>query len=273
MCRWMAYSGRPVFVEDLLFRTEHSLIDQSLNARCGPHTTNGDGFGLGWYSDRETPGLYRHVQPAWNDANLRDIAGQIRSPLFLAHVRAATEAAVQQTNCHPFRYGRWLFVHNGLIRGFRRIKRRLVIEIAPDLFPSIEGTTDSEVMFHLALTFGLEADLLGGLARMVGFVERVGIERGIERPIQMTIGVSDGTRLVAVRYSSERRSRTLHLSTSPRALNVLCPHLVDRADNAVAVVSEPLTRLENDWTVIDESTAVTLEDTIVEARPFEPTVP
>src|SRR3712207_7406098 len=112
MCRWLAYSGSPILLEELLYKPDHSLIDQSLHARMGVETTNGDGFGVGWYSarDRSRPGRYRNVNPAWNDANLRDLAQHIESPLFLAHIRATTGTPVQQTNCHPFRHGRWLFV-------------------------------------------------------------------------------------------------------------------------------------------------------------------
>ena len=118
MCRWLAYSGNPIHLEELIFKPEHSLIDQSLAARVTATTTNADGFGIGWYGTRSFPGLYRDIQPAWNDSNLQDLAAQIESQLFMAHVRSATVPPVQQTNCHPFRHGHWLFMHNGSIRRF-----------------------------------------------------------------------------------------------------------------------------------------------------------
>ena len=121
MCRWNAYFGQPVAIDELLFKTDHGLIDQSLRSRMGVETTNGDGFGLGWYgTNGALPGRYRSTTPAWSDVNLRDLAANIQSPLFLAHIRATTGTPVQQTNCHPFRQGRWLFVHNGVINGFSR---------------------------------------------------------------------------------------------------------------------------------------------------------
>jgi predicted glutamine amidotransferase len=107
MCRWQAYSGHPIRLEELLFKAKHSLIDQSMSSRSAETPTNGDGFGLGWYGTREFPGLFRSIRPAWNDFNLRDLAAQIESPLFLAHVRATSLATVQETNCHPFRYKHW----------------------------------------------------------------------------------------------------------------------------------------------------------------------
>jgi hypothetical protein len=98
-CAWLA---QPVLIEELLFKTEHGIVDQSLHARMGAEPTNGDDFGLGWYGSGTGPGLYRSVSPAWADANLRECASHTEWPLFLAHVRAAIGSPVQQTNCHPF---------------------------------------------------------------------------------------------------------------------------------------------------------------------------
>lgn len=161
----------------------HSLIDQSLHSKLGVETTNGDGFGVGWYSeDNSTPALLRDVGPAWNNRNLREVADHVRSPLFFAHIRASTGTAVQQSNCHPFRHGRWMFMHNGAIAGFHLMRRDLTLLVDPALYADIEGTTDSEVMFFLALTFGLDQDPPTAVARMAGVVERVGRDHGVESP-------------------------------------------------------------------------------------------
>src|SRR5215207_5995573 len=219
MCRWLAYSGSPILLEELLYKPEHSLIDQSLHARLGVETTNGDGFGVGWYDgNTDTPATFRSIEPAWNDRNLREVAGHVESPLFLAHIRASTGTAVQQTNCHPFRYGRWLWVHNGLVRDFARVKRELALAVDGSLYASIEGSTDSEMLFYLALTFGLEDDPPDAVARTVGLVEETGRKHGIGDPIQMTIATSDGESVWAFRYSSEGRSRSLYYSTDVRTL-------------------------------------------------------
>ena len=243
MCRWLAYSGGPIFLDEVIIKSEHSLIDQSLHSHSGATTTNGDGFGLGWYGKRDEPGVYKNTQPAWNDDNLRALTAQIESKLFLAHIRATTGSAVQQTNCHPFHFGKWIFVHNGLIRGFPTIKRDLVLAVSPKLYPHIKGSTDSEIMFFLALTFGMANDVTKGVARMVGFVEKVGREQGIENPVQMSLGICDGQSLYAFRYSTEGQSRSLFHSTSMDALRGIAPHLEDFSDDARAVVSEPLSDL------------------------------
>jgi glutamine amidotransferase len=159
MCRWLAYSGGPIFLDEALIKPEHSLIDQSLHSHSGATTTNGDGFGVGWYGKRDIPGVYKDLRPAWNDDNLRSIAGQVESHLFIAHVRATTGTAVQRSNCHPFHYQNWLFVHNGQIREFNTIKRELALAVSPELYGEIIGTTDSEIMFYLALTFGMADDV------------------------------------------------------------------------------------------------------------------
>jgi predicted glutamine amidotransferase len=273
VCRWLAYSGSPIRLEELLVKRDRSLIDQSLHARQGATPTNGDGFGVGWYEDTETPRLYRSTHPAWNDRNLRELAAGISSPLFFAHIRASTGTAIQETNTHPFRYGRWLWMHNGLIREFPRVKRELALAIDESLFPSIEGTTDSETMFYLALTFGLEDDPVDAVERMVGFVEETGHRHGVEDPIQMTIATTDGRSVWVFRYSSERDSRTLYFSTRMDDLKALYPEseaLVGLSDETRVVVSEPLGDLPGVWNEVPESHVGIVRPGEDELRPFAP---
>ena len=273
MCRWLAYTGAPLRLEELLLKPEHSLIDQSLASKEGVETTNGDGFGVGWYGDAPEPGIYKDPQPAWNDANLADLARHIESPRFIAHIRATTGTPVQRTNCHPFRHGRWLFVHNGVISDFARVRRDLAFEIDPALFPSIQGTTDSEIMFNLALTFGLESEPLAALEQMAWLVEKMGADQGVVHPLQMTLGLSDGERIYAVRYSSERQSRSLYHSKSVEALRQLDSRFERLSEDARAIVSEPLSEMTEQWVRIPESTALVVETGHIETQAFEPRPP
>ena len=186
MCRWVAYFGNPIHPESLLYDTPHSLVEQSRSDRLAGGQPNADGVGLGWYGERDTPGLYRSVAPAWGDRNLHEIASQVRSPLFLAHIRAATGTPVEQTNCHPFRHGRWLFMHNGFIEGYLGVRRT-----AP--------RRRSVALLRHRRHHGLRADVLsrahvrpaggaaGALERMAGFVEETGRRQGIDQPLQMTV--------------------------------------------------------------------------------------
>ncbi|GAB2449487.1 class II glutamine amidotransferase [Streptomyces incanus] len=256
MCRWLAYSGTPILLDSILYRPKHSLIDQSLHSKLGVETTNGDGFGVGWYgSHTDTPAVVRDVGPAWSNRNLREIAGHVRSPLFFAHIRASTGSSVQETNCHPFRHGRWMWMHNGAIADFDRIRRDLALAVDPELFLSVEGSTDSELMFYLALTFGLEQDPPGAVARMAGLVERVGWEHGVEFPLQMTVAVTDGQRLWAFRYSTRKASRSLFYSTRVETLRSLHPDVAflrEVSDETRLIVSEPLGDLPGAWNEVPE---------------------
>jgi glutamine amidotransferase len=273
----MGYRGQPIPIETLLYKTKHSLIEQSRHATLGVETFNGDGFGLGWYTDAtDEPGVYRSLMPAWGDHNLQSLAAHIVSPLFLAHVRATTGTPVQNTNCHPFRHENWLFVHNGAIANFHEIRRELVLAIDPSLYNVMEGSTDSETMFCLALTFGLRDDPVTALERMAGFVEETAHRRGVEHPLQMTLGVSDGKRLFAVRYSSLGQSRTLFTSAEPQTLRHLYPdHELAQiiGDEDRAVVSEPLGDLPGVWTDVPEATVLILQDGPDEQRTFQPRSP
>ena len=273
MCRWLAYSGSPLPIETFLLQPDHSLIDQSLQSQMGVHTTNGDGFGIGWYDEDREPGVYHSISPAWNDRNLRELAKHIRSHLFLAHIRASTGTAIQQTNCHPFRHDQWLWMHNGLIRGFDAVKRELTLAIDPGLYPSIEGSTDTELMFYLALSLGLSDDPISAVERMAGMIEAVADRHGIENALQMTIATTNGERLWVFRYSTERRSRSLYYSTDVRTLRELYPdnpRLAGVSEETRLVVSEPLSDLPGAWKEVPESTCGIVQAGEDELRPFRP---
>jgi glutamine amidotransferase len=273
MCRWLAYTGSPIVLDEVLFKPAYSLVVQSLKSRQGVEATNGDGFGVGWYGKAPEPRLYRSTAPAWNDRNLRELASDVESGMFLAHVRASTGTAVQQTNCHPFRHGRWLFMHNGLIRDFHLLKRELALAVDASLYPSIEGTTDSEMMFFLALTFGLEQDPPAAVARMVAKVEEAGRRHGVESPMQMTLGIGDGKTLWVFRYSSEGRSRSLFHSADIPTLRKLYPDIArfsTVSEETRMVVSEPFVDLPGAWHEVPESTCVVIREGRDELRPFQP---
>jgi glutamine amidotransferase len=277
MCRWMAWFGQPILVEEMLFNTQHGIVDQSLHARMGAEPTNGDGFGLGWYGDGEGPAIYRSVTPAWADANLRELAAHIESPLFLAHVRAAIGSPVQQSNCHPFRRGNWLFVHNGYLGGFHAVRRELMLAIDPERFPDVEGSTDTEVVFHLALTFGLEDDPVGALERTVGLIEAVARPHGISDAVQATFGVSDGTTLWAVRYATDGRPRSLFASADVETIRSLHggnERVARLEPDDRVIVSEPFSDLPGIWQEIPPSTAaIVRRGGVLEERPFQPRTP
>jgi glutamine amidotransferase len=204
------------------------------------------------------------------------MAAAIESPLVFAHIRAAIGSAVQETNCHPFRYGRWLFMHNGFIADFHHVKRDLVLAVDPSLYPSIEGSSDTEVFFYLALTFGLEDDPPAAVEAAVGLIEETGRKHGVEHPIQMTVATTNGDKLWAFRYSSERNSRSLFYSTDVPTLKALHPEveiLARVSDESRLIVSEPLRDLPGAWNEVPEWSYGVVQEGQDELLPFRPKAP
>tara|TARA_B100001059_G_scaffold89012_1_gene87527 strand:+ start:7131 stop:8003 length:873 start_codon:yes stop_codon:yes gene_type:complete len=259
MCRWLAYSGPAIHLDDVLLRPEHSLIAQSKKAWESTLEVNGDGFGIGWYTDRQGPGVYRDTFPAWNDWNLASIAAHLSSPLFLGHVRAAVGSQVSRSNCHPFRSGKWLFQHNGAIAEFNRIKHQLDMQIHPDLYAQKIGQTDSETMFLLALTFGLEKDAARGIGQMIEVVEKAREEAAIEDSFHMTIATTDGETLHCARHASFGSQPSLYHSKPDLELQASSGDPIRLQKGAILVVSEPLDELAEDWQIVPESSRLVIK--------------
>ena len=255
MCRWAAYIGEPVFLETLVTAPCHSLIEQSHHALEAKTPTNGDGFGVAWYGERGEPGLYRDILPAWSDPNLKSLCRQIRSPLFLAHVRASTGGATSRMNCHPFVLGRFAFMHNGQIGGFEKIRRALEAALTDNLYDRLEGTTDSELLFLTMVHEGLESDPYGAMERAASRVIAAQRRAGIEPSLKLTAALADGSALHAVRYTTHAAAPTLYASVLP---------------DGRCLVSEPFDREGCDWQAIPPSSFVTLSRQGMAVRPFAP---
>lgn len=282
MCRWLAYSGPEIYMDKLLVKPKHSLLMQSRFARenyvtglpdfpDGAFPTNGDGFGFGWYTaELDDPGLYRELRPAWSDENFVNLARTLRSGLFLAHLRAAYDGVVQRTNSHPFRCHNWLFQHNGEVTDFLKMRRELMVELSPERFTYIHGTTDTEVCFHLALELGMDDDPKLGLERMTGRVERARREHGIDGPFRLTCAASDGNALYAVRYSSDKKSKTLYINEGTAALRQLESEDGELPDAGHIVLSEPLDDCSKNWRLVGESSFVEIRNGDISISAFEP---
>jgi glutamine amidotransferase len=254
MCRWAAYRGEPLYLEELVSSPAHSLIEQSHCATRAKTATNGDGFGIAWYGDRPEPGRYRDILPAWSDCNLKSLARQIRSPLFLAHVRAATGGGTRRDNCHPFVHGNWSFQHNGQIAGFDSLRRPMEAMLDDTLFLARSGSTDSELLFLLALQFGLANDPLAAIAETVTAVESLSMRLTGSALVRLTAAFSDGKLLHAVRYATDRKAPTLYASP---------------VGSGYCLVSEPLNDDVDAWAEIPDGSAVTVDDRGVHVSAFQ----
>ena len=221
MCRFLAYHGEPILLETLITAPCHSLIHQSLHATEGKTETNGDGFGVGWYGERETPGLYREVRPAWSDENLRSIAAQVRSRSFFAHVRAATGTPTSRANCHPFAHGRYLFMHNGQIGGWSKIRRTVEAMIPDNLYAHRTGTTDSEAIFLAALGQGLESDPIQALQATLARIKSAMHQAAIKEPLRFTATLTDGETIWAFRWSNDARPPSLYFKQDEAGMRLV----------------------------------------------------
>ena len=243
MCRWTAWIGAPIFVEDLVTVPSHSLIHQSQSANECKSPINGDGFGLAWYDQRPEPGIFRDILPAWSDANLKSLAAQVRSGLFMAHVRASTGSAISRNNCHPFAAGKWSFMHNGQIGGFEEFRGIADMQLSNDVYRFRKGATDSELLFLLALTEGLSEDPVGAFQRALGTLHALSLKFGHAPHVRVGAAFSNGEELWALRLASDRFAPTVY-------------YRKDEQKNGWCVASEALDAQQSGWTALPPDTIV-----------------
>ncbi len=209
MCRFVMYLGPPITLDQLVTRPENSLIHQSFESQEREEPLNGDGFGVAWYVHDvgPEPAVFRSISPAWSNHNLHELARVTRSPCVLAHVRAATSGlSVSELNCHPFTAGRFAFMHNGDVGGFRHIRRQLLAGLSDGAFHAIRGSTDSEHLFAMFLDRAAghmgEPDPALALARALYRTIRDVIAVAPE-PCYLNLAVSDGVHAAAARFTTD----------------------------------------------------------------------
>ncbi|EQL29607.1 glutamine amidotransferase [Blastomyces dermatitidis ATCC 26199] len=158
MCRFLVYKGRhDILLSKLITEPSHSILTQSYDSRLRLDTrrpVNGDGFGVGFYTALSLgpdPCIFTSTLPAWNCENLERLASKTTSSLIFAHVRATTEGALADNNCHPFQHNTLMWMHNGNLGGWKYIKRHLADSLADKWYLGVKGGTDSEWAFALFL--------------------------------------------------------------------------------------------------------------------------
>lgn len=284
MCRFLAYRGKPVLMDELLYQPKNSLIRQSVAAHESEEPLNGDGFGVGWYApDLGTePGLFVSVRPAWNDRNLRYLAQKIQSNCIFAHVRAASLGEVSEANCHPFHFNNYLFMHNGGIEGFHHVKRYLRRLLSDEIYDWIRGQTDSEHLFALFLERmkarpGARSadDMAEALEEAVRTIHDVKKRHKVLEDDFINVAISDGRRIVALRYVSNPREKasTLYYAHGAKyecqdGIAKMTP--AQAHEQAVLIVSEKLTSDKRQWQEIPQNHLLIVDDDLnVRTRPFE----
>ena len=260
MCRFVAYLGPEVLLEDILVKPINSIVMQSLHARESHIPTNGDGFGLGWYVPNISPepALFTSVLPAWNDRNLLHLTAKIKSPCFFAHVRAASAGGVSNFNCHPFVHGPWMLMHNGQIANFIMVKRHIRHLLDDDIYHWIQGETDSEHLFALFLQLSKGKDLtaLEVVAELLqeafAIIHQLVEQFSTGGTSFYNVCLTDGRRVLATRYCSNPDiiSETLYYSCASWFVGENGHARMQKANGgrgSVLVASEKLTNVDADW--------------------------
>lgn len=222
MCRWIAFcgaaDGQPVPLADVLCKPVNSLLEQAAHAAYHPGFTgknnavlNADGFGCAWYSPDGCAAVFKSVQPAWSDANLRELSRAVFSRTVFGHVRAASPGSLcSHENTHPFRRGRLVFMHNGHVEGGARVRRAMLAGLSDDIFSGVAGLTDSEAVFALVASFlrdperaapfapaELAAAMRAAVAAALAAVARCGVTGGFTT---LNCALTDGETVVATRF-------------------------------------------------------------------------
>lgn len=256
MCRFIAYSGERTFMNALIFDASNSLVQQSKKAKMRVNPLNGDGFGIGWYPDHGDiiPGTFVSVEPAWSNRNLSQIATKIPTQNFFAHVRdASVGMPVSQSNCHPFQYGPYLWMHNGRLDQFSRFRRLLFNDLSDQAFDFIKGNTDSECAFALFLdeiNFDQEASLEKLKQAMKATISRISKYREqvhADTNAFINFALTNGKNSLFTRYSSNSDIRPASL--------FYC-----QSEDNIIVSSEPLSDIKAHWTKVERSTLLSIEN-------------
>ncbi|KAK0556899.1 glutamine amidotransferase subunit [Tilletia horrida] len=249
MCRLLVFKSADAYqLSHIITKPAHSIINQAFDARLRLDVTravNGDGFGVGWYDAEPDPELgsapciFTSVTPAWNNQNLQRLAEKIKSPLVFAHVRASTSGALSETNCHPWRYGRLMWMHNGQISSFHLIKRRVLASLPDELFLLPQGHTDSEYAFAVFLSHLRDP-------------ERRGAFSWTELRDAMLATIRDFNRWAkeagVAEYFSSGESFYEHRPGAYRMVKA------NKREKVIVVASEPLTFEKADWLEIRTNT-------------------
>ncbi|MCP4200604.1 MAG: class II glutamine amidotransferase [bacterium] len=270
MCRYAAYLGPPLPLSELIYKPANSLVHQATDASLSRTRINADGFGVGWYSPEisSEPAVFKDTSPVWNNYNLGEIAGKVRSPCIVAHVRSAKSYdPVNRENCHPFRRGRLLWMHNGDIPGRARLTRQVSLLADDALLAQVRGNTDTEQAFTLFLThleWAQDCDpttdqLARALEETLSQIVAWHLEAKDSRPLELNFCVTTGKALVASRFALAADS---------------CPTLYWRslteesAGDSVVVASEPLSDLDG-WSAVENGQILLVHPgLLVETRPL-----
>lgn len=215
MCRALLYLGRPVVLDDLLFRPDSALVRQSYMPKM-LHLLNLAGFGMRAWDrashEPDAPFAYAsHSLPVF-DRNLKNLAEKIAASCALAHVRGvtySTEVEISLQNVHPFQFAGvpLVMAHNGDLAHFARLRPLIAPHVKDEFAAQVRGTTDSEWIYALVISHlknpqarPTESELTDAIVAALGVIRAARAEAGIADSSHVNLFFADGAQLAAVRY-------------------------------------------------------------------------
>lgn len=259
MCRFLAYTGQPTVMEDLIFNASNSLVNQSKKSTMRVNPLNGDGFGIGWYPNHEDniPGTFVSIEPAWSNRNLIQIAAKIKTPHFFAHVRDASKGMpVSQSNCHPFQFGPYLWMHNGRLDQFSRFRRAIMNDLSDQAFEFVKGNTDSECAFAIFLdeikfdVHASEETLINAMLSTIKKISNYRIAAKADTNAFINFAVTNGKNSLFTRLSTVAEIRPASL-------------FYQQQKEAIIVSSEPLCDDKSQWIKVERNTLLSISNSKV----------
>jgi len=258
-------------------KTHRSLMEAE-NALSLQATRHPDGWGIGWFVDEDAY-IIKSAAAAHACERFRKASSRLESHTFIVHVRRATVGKQDHLNAHPFRFGRWLFAHNGTVFQFESLKNWLHERIEPSFHQLILGDTDSETLFYYLLS-QLRKNGIDPTGRIPADAENIGAvirasllalnaraeELELERPI-LNVLITDGRMFVA-----HRAGMPLFLSTQKNScrdfdscadVDKFCMEKVRPEKtpvNHMLVASEPIDEKENIWEELPDGSTLTLDE-------------
>jgi len=304
MCRVLAYLGHPVVLEELLYRSDSSLVRQVVDPRMLSLLSLA-GFGMtawdGSSHASEVPFEYRVPDIPLFDSNLRALSRKLRASCLLAHVRGVSytsaSTVIGHHNLHPFRYEgfRLALAHNGDLARFGEMKHDLLPFMKPEIAALIRGTTDSEWIYALIMsqvrdpTADPDAeDIMQAVRRSLEIIRSVREKRDIHVSSSVNLFLCDGNDLVATRFTYDfgcypeniNQANLSYLSlwyTFGRDYGLHDGEWKMRGgigdQDSVIIASEPLTRDPSTWIEVPEYSMIYVvretEQWRVETRPLD----
>tara|TARA_B110000208_G_scaffold191728_1_gene259812 strand:+ start:6257 stop:7069 length:813 start_codon:yes stop_codon:yes gene_type:complete len=255
MCRWYIYIGKKINIYDIIYNNKHSIFKQSYQKKFTPfiesnnrdNEVNVDGFGLGWYNNN-VPYLYLSIKTPWTDLNLKNISKILETNFIFAHIRGikpfSNNYQVHEYNCHPFNYKNFLFMHNGDIVNFNKIKKNIILQLKDNIYNIIKGTTDSEHIFALFLNLLDEKYLNNQYIEVNIFknyiLKLIKLLNSFNNEVMsLNLAITDGKTIICTRYINSEKENP--------------PSLYYKINNDnIQIASEPIDYM-NDWILIGKN--------------------